>query len=213
MNLVTNSEPNWAMFRHTWLHASARHPMEKRYLEGFFEYILASYMELRQNPQAGAHFERAFGLVRPFATNMAHTARCLLGIKMNWFHLLVACRSRSKFYPANVFFNSSLNNAVRTRLTPDLNFGESIGVWIDPFSELLLEGIACFFLQAYTKLESVFAQLENNPLVADRNNFDKLRFLKARNLRVQRKLALAEQQYNYLSGMFAAMQTAAGQYK
>lgn len=197
-NLLTATEPNWPMFRNTWLQARERHVMEKRYLEGFFEYILASHMEMNRNPQAGRHFERAFGLIRPFATSMAHTARCLLGIKMNWFHLLTPCSPHSKFHSANIFFNSDFENVARVRMAPDVSFRDAVGVWIDPFSELVLESIRCFFLRDHAKLESVFARLEGHPLVADRNNFDKLSFLKARRSRVQRKLDSAEQHYRYL---------------
>lgn len=40
--------------------------------------------------------------------------------------------------------------------------------------------------------------LEANPLLSDRNNFDKLRFVRARSLRAKRDSILAERQYSYL---------------
>src|SRR5215469_15622496 len=98
-------------------------------------------MELRKNLRAGAHFERAFGLLRPFATSMAHTARCLLAIKLNWFHLLAVCGPQSKFYGANIFFNSGFKEALRFGPKENPNFRDSSGVWMDSFTEMALEAV------------------------------------------------------------------------
>jgi hypothetical protein len=72
-------------------------------LAGFFEYFLGCNLEKRGSPKAGAHFEYAFGCLRPYATDMAHTVRCILGLKMNWFRLLKDCGPASPFFPAKLF--------------------------------------------------------------------------------------------------------------
>ncbi|MCX7806930.1 MAG: hypothetical protein N3A38_17355, partial [Planctomycetota bacterium] len=52
--------------------------LENRYLNGFFEYVLAFHLGNMGMPErAKLHFEEAFGLLLPFRTPMAHSAQCV----------------------------------------------------------------------------------------------------------------------------------------
>jgi len=162
-DLGRGKEPAWSHFQRDFLQNPQRHSLEKRYLSGFYSYTLAGYLQANQNPESGRHFADAYGQLRPFATNLANTARFILAVKMNWFRLLETCGHASQFQGANVFFNKW---PVRSKTRDGFfapRFDSESGLWIDPFTELYLLAIFSFLCQAS-------ALSRNNPLPLGRNS-------------------------------------------
>jgi hypothetical protein len=140
--LLEGKEPGWSNFHADCLNNPDINFLERRYLEGFCEYMLGSFLEIKQDRRAGRHFERCYGCLRPFATTLAHTTRCVLGVKMNWFHLLGGCGPRSIFYHAKHFFMESGGGRPTETGAEDssLRLGEPLGLYVDPFTETPADG-------------------------------------------------------------------------
>lgn len=179
--LLAGEEPNWSDFQANCLSKPSINFLEHRYLSGFYEYVLGSFLDSKQNRHAGEHFERCYGCLRPFATALAHTAKRLLGVKMNWFHLLDGCGPRSIFYHAKRFFTEpDSRRAESTTKGLSLRLDGPLGLYVDPFTETLMMAIECFYQRDYVQAQSLASQLESNPAALNRNNEDKLWLLKAR---------------------------------
>jgi len=179
--LLEGKEPSWSDFQTNCLSAPDINFLEHRYLSGFYEYVLGSFLETKQDRHAGGHFERCYGCLRPFATTLAHTARCVLGIKMNWFHLFDGCGPRSIFYHARLFFmeaGSALTES--TAGHSSLRLGDPLGLYVDPFTERLLMAIECFYHHDYSRASALARQLEDSQSGLNRNDEDKLWLLRAR---------------------------------
>jgi hypothetical protein len=74
---------------------------------------------------------------------MAHTARCVLGMKLNAFRLLKDCGPKSRFYASNIFFNRE-HVAPRRRPHLEQKVASDHGLWVDDFLEQLLNAILHF---------------------------------------------------------------------
>jgi len=154
--------------------------LEHRYLSGFYEYILGSFLETKQDQRAGGHFERSYGCLRPFATSLAHTARCVLGVKMNWFHLLERC-GPSSFYRAKHFFMEGCRDLRETSdKQSSLRLEHPQGLYVDPFTETLLMAIESFYQHDYSGSRVLLQRLSDSHFSLNRNNEDKLWLLTAR---------------------------------
>lgn len=97
--------------------------LENRYLNGFFEYALAFHLVNNGQPdRAKQHFEDAFGLLLPFRTPLAHSAQCVLGLRMNCFGVLARAPRRSLVSASDQFFNQPFPSQwVRTSMTDEDN--------------------------------------------------------------------------------------------
>jgi hypothetical protein len=178
--LTRGVEPHWSAFQREYLHNPRRDVLEKRYLEGFYSYILGAYLEMEQKPEAGRHFEDAYGRLRPFSTNLAHTARCLLALKMNWFQILQVCGPTSQFFGANAFFNEPSTNTKKVSEAPAPRFDSAFGLWVDPFTETLLAAIGAFLSGRWSTVHEHLQEMKDSVLARDRNNSDKVTLLEAR---------------------------------
>jgi len=179
--LSTDSEPTWEEFKRINIYKSGTDPMEVRYLSGFFEYMLGIFLEKTDGKSAGQHFERSFSYLRPFRTDLSHTALCILALKLNWFSILQRrCGPRSKFYNSRLFFNSE-------KLPKDAPILDSAppqneGLWVDPFLENLIEAVRLFYKKDLEKVAELIDELKCDPISFDRNNEDKLNLIEARTL-------------------------------
>jgi hypothetical protein len=190
--LLGGAEPNWSKFGAQRLSNRFENYLQKRYLEGFYSYILGCYLETQGSPHAGKHLEEAIGKLRPFSTTMAHTARCVLALKLNAFRLLKDCGPESRFYGANKFFNGSATKSVVKRPHTSV---VGRGLWIDTFLEGLLTAISDFNAKEFTQVEDKVAELMKSPYSKEPNNHEKVTLLQARTAAIQGNIEVARRAY------------------
>lgn len=153
-------------------------PVENRYVNGFFEYALAFHLESLGNSQkAKQHFEDAFGLLLPFRTALAHSAQCVLGIRMNCFRVLDRAPRKSIVAAADHFFNQSF--AIEwTKVRHES--GTPFMTYADEFTTRLVRVIADFYDLDPSSCRAGLDALDFHPSAREKNNEDKLNLLKAR---------------------------------
>lgn len=183
--LLDGEQPDWAGFKTDYIQRPGTNPLEARYLAGFFEYIYGSYLEQSDFPEARHCHERAFGYLRCFRTDLAHTGRSILALKMNWFTILSRCGPNSKFYLANSFFNGNAVEEVHCDVAAPMTDVPKTRLWIDSFQETFLAALFQYYSEDFRGLDSSLAELKRNPLIGDPNNDDKVMLLEARTLIAQ----------------------------
>lgn len=171
--------------------------LEQRYLDGFFEYTLSFYLERQgQLKMAKQHFEDAFGLLLPFRTPLAHSAQCVLGIRMNCFGVLARAPRRSAVAASDKFFN----NPFPSEWIPsaDCDTENPFMTYADEFTIRLICVTALFYGNDEVAFGAGLEALSFHPSGKDRNNEDKLALLKARSHRRHGQVVEACRAYELL---------------
>jgi hypothetical protein len=171
--------------------------LERRYLDGFFEYALSFHLERQsQLKMAKQHFEDAFGLLLPFRTALAHSAQCVLGIRMNCFGVLDRAPKASLVYAANIFFNDPFPS----RWSPVSSYGSEspFMTYADEFTIRLVRVTASFYGDDDETFRTGLEALSFHPSSREKNNEDKLTLLKARWNRKHGRPAEASGAYDLL---------------
>jgi hypothetical protein len=170
--------------------------LEQRYLDGFFEYTLAFHLEQQtQSKMAKQHFEDAFGLLLPFRTALAHSAQCVLGIRMNSFRVLDRAPSDSIVSASDEFFNHPFPSKWVGLPNNDAN---PFMTYADEFTIRLVCVTASFYRPDEAVFKAGLEALSFHPAGKDRNNEDKLALLKARSFRRDGQVAEARRTYELL---------------
>ena len=195
--LLEATEPTWASFQQEYLHDGTRNNLEQRYLAGFYSYVLGCYLEIQRSPHAAKHLEEALGKLRPFASPLAHTARCALALKLNAFGLLKECGPASRFYESNQFFNTDLIAPVREQLRTTNPAGE--GLWVDDFLEQLLGAISDFMARKFDLVEMALLRMRKSPYFDEPNNWGKVTLLQARTANALDRRDAAKKAYTQLA--------------
>ncbi len=153
--------------------------LENRYLNGFFEYVLAFHLTNNgHSDRAKQHFEDAFGLLLPFRTPMAHSAQCVLGLRMNCFGVLERAPRRSLVSAADHFFNQPFPSQwVRPAATEETS---PFMTYADEFTIRLVSVIADFYDRDPSICAAGLEALEFHPSGREKSNEDKLLLLRAR---------------------------------
>jgi hypothetical protein len=171
--------------------------MERRYVDGFFEYTLGSYLEITAGSrEAKSHLEDAFGLLFPFKTPLALRAKWILSFKMNAFGVLAGCPDGSVFQMAYAFFINRHAYQWEPK-SPPAKKG-SYDLYIDGFSSEYLAALAAYFEDDDNLIDRRLGALSAHPLFADRNNEDKYHLLAARVAARRGRIDEARQQYEIL---------------
>lgn len=171
--------------------------LENRYLNGFFEYVLAFHLETHGQPElAKQHFEDAFGLLLPFRTPLAHSAQCVLGLRMNCFAVLARAPRGSVVSASDQFFNSPFPS--RWVKPSPVEDGSPFMTCPDEFTIRLVKVIADFYAPDRAQCEAGLTALEFHPSAKEKNNDDKLALLGARLHRQARRTAEAREKYELL---------------
>jgi len=188
--------PDLAGWRSRVLPFLSPSPLETRYVNGFFEYTLGVCLE-RENKrgQAKEHLEEAFGLLWPFCTDLAHTAQCILGLKMNCFAPLQRCSQTSPFAPADAFFNQRKAEWGAPSQGPVT--GEH-GVYVDDFTIAFLRAVTTFYRKEGLQIERRLAELRVHPGMREKNNEDKVHLLAARHMARSGDIVGARAEYDLL---------------
>jgi hypothetical protein len=153
--------------------------LENRYLNGFFEYVLAFHLEMKgQTRQAKQHFEDSFGFLLPFRTPLSHSAQCVLGLRMNCFGVLARVPRKSIVSASDIFFNRPFPSQW-VRLTP-AEVGSPFMTYADDFTIRLVHVIADFYDGHPSPCGAALEALEFHPSGKEKNNEDKLSLLRAR---------------------------------
>ncbi len=156
--------------------------LEQRYLDGFFEYTHSFYLERQgQLKFAKQHFEDAFGFLLPFRTPLAHSAQCVLGIRMNCFGVLARAPSDSVVAASDRFFNEPFPS--EWRRASDRDTENPFMTYADEFTIRLVCVTASFYGDDKSAFEAGLEALSFHPSAKDQNNEDKLALLKARSHR------------------------------
>jgi hypothetical protein len=195
--LLNGTEPHWTRFQQEYFNDRALNSLEKRYLEGLYSYLLGCFLEGQGSPHAGQRLEDALGPLAPFSTSMAHTARCVLGIKLNAFRLLKDCGPNSRFYASNIFFNGE-RVAPRRRPHLEQKAASDHGLWVDDFLEQLLNAIFHFADGQFDHVERMLLELRNSPYFKEPNNRIKVALLQARTAHALNKPEIAKRAYTHL---------------
>jgi len=147
---------------HSWRRLQTLNDLETRYLNGFFEYVLAFHLETSgKRKVAKHHFDESLGLLLPFRTPLAKSAQCVLGLRMNCFGVLRHAPRSSVLALCDKFFNSSSGAETGPRITEDPN----------PF--ITVERLNASIMRSYIEL----AQLSERRLRARRQ--ERIRGLRA----------------------------------
>lgn len=171
--------------------------LENRYLNGFFEYALAFHLTKQgQSERAKQHFEDAFGLLLPFRTPLAHSAQCVLGLRMNCFGVLARAPRRSLVAASDQFFNHPFQSKWADQTGK--NDGNPFMTYADEFTVRLVRVIADFYAVDPSACEAGLEALEFHPSGREKNNEDKLLLLRARFLRRGHQVAQARKTYEML---------------
>jgi hypothetical protein len=171
--------------------------LENRYLNGFFEYVLAFH--LANNGQAGRakqHFEDAFGLLLPFRTPLAHSAQCVLGLRMNCFGVLARAPRKSVVSASDQFFNQPFPSQW-VRQTPVEEVSPFM-TYADEFTIRLVRVIADFYGGDLSVTGAGLEALEFHPSGKEKSNEDKLLLLRARFQRQAGRAVQARATYEML---------------
>jgi hypothetical protein len=195
--LLNRTEPDWTRFQQEYLNDGTLNSLEKRYLEGLYSYLLGCHLEAQGSPHAGQRLEEALGPLAPFSTSMAHTARCVLGIKLNAFRLLKDCGPNSRFYASNIFFNGE-RVSPRRRPHPEQKAAADRGLWVDDFLEQLLNAILHFADGQFDHVERMLLELRKSPYFKEPNNRIKVALLQARTAHALNKPEIAKRAYTHL---------------
>src|SRR5262249_22899953 len=195
--MLRGQVPDWSHFRTEHLVRIKGRDLEVRYLLGFFEYLLGCSLECDGQNAAGRCFERAFGFLRPFHTNCAHTVRCLLALKMNWFSMLRHCGPESRFYLANTFFNNGgLKISIFTKSATELqNLVE--GIWIDRLQEQTLELLQAYYRQDFERALDTVTGLLRTSEKLNKNSEEKLKLIEGRSFLAIGDMPAARRAYDY----------------
>ncbi len=171
--------------------------LECRYLNGFFEYVLAFHLTNRhQSERARPHFEEAFGLLLPFRTPMAHSAQCVLGLRMNCFGVLTRAPRKSLVSATNHFFNEPFPSPwKRPETTGETN---PFITYADDFTIRLVSVVADFYDPDPSICAAGLEALEFHPSRREKTNDDKLLLLRARLHRKTGRRDLARAVYERL---------------
>jgi hypothetical protein len=153
--------------------------LENRYVNGFFEYVLAFHLEmLGQTGQSKQHFEDSFGLLLPFRTPLARSAQCVLGLRMNCFGVLARAPRKSLVSAADQFFNRPFPSSwVGPTVSEE---GSPFITYADDFTMRLVQVIADYYTGEPSECGAGLEALEFHPSARDKNNEDKLLLLRAR---------------------------------
>jgi len=153
--------------------------LENRYLNGFFEYVLAFHLANNgQSDRAKQHFEDAFGLLLPFRTPLAHSAQCVLGLRMNCFGVLARAPRKSVVSASDQFFNQPFPSQwARPAAVDEAN---PFMTYADEFTVRLVKVIADFYDVESSACGAGLEALEFHPSGKEKNNEDKLALLRAR---------------------------------
>lgn len=197
--LIDGEQPDWEGFKRAYIQQPGANPLEARYLSGFFEYIYGSYLEQSDFHEAKPCLERAFGYLQRFRTDLAHSARSILALKMNLFTILKECGPHSKFYLANSFFNGGpLQQETMSVASLAITDMERTRLWIDSFQETFLEALSSYYSNDFSGVFSKLAALKRDRLIGDRNNDDKVILLEARTLIAQGNKVAGARAYTHL---------------
>ena len=171
--------------------------LENRYLNGFFEYVLAFHLANNgQSHRAKQHFEDAFGLLLPFRTPLAHSAQCVLGLRMNCFGVLERAPRKSVVSASAHFFNQPFPSQwVRPKATEEAN---PFMTYADEFTIRLVSVIADFYDGDRSVCAAGLEALEFHPSGKEKSNEDKLLLLRARFQRQAGRAGQARATYEML---------------
>lgn len=171
--------------------------LENRYLNGFFEYVLAFHLAKNgQSDRAKQHFEDAFGLLLPFRTPLAHSAQCVLGLRMNCFGVLGRAPRKSVVSASDQFFNQPFPSQW-IRSTP-VEEASPFMSYADEFTIRLVRVIAEFYDTDPSVCRAGLEALEFHPSGKEKNNEDKLLLLRARFQRQKGRAIQARAPYEML---------------
>lgn len=171
--------------------------LENRYLDGFFEYLLAFRLEQQSySVLAKQHFEDAFGLLLPFRTPLAHSAQCVLGLRMNCFGVMERAAPRSLLSASFQFFCQPFPSEW-ARMAPTEE-GSPFITHADEFTVRLARVIADFYDAAPSVCGAGLEALEFHPSARETNNAHKLSLLRARFERRGGRVAEARATYEML---------------
>lgn len=153
--------------------------LESRYLDGFYEYILAFHLEeKRKLSEAKVHFEEAFGNLLPFRTPLAHSAQCVLGLRMNCFGILKRAPEGSSVAAADCFFNEPFETKWSVR--EPLDAMNPFITYADAFTVVLVNTLVSYYAGDVGALQQGITALECLPVSGEKNHEDKLALLRAR---------------------------------
>jgi hypothetical protein len=171
--------------------------LEQRYLDGFFEYTLAFHLEQETHSKMSKqHFEDAFGLLLPFRTALAHSAQCVLGLRMNSFGVLDRAPSNSMVSASNKFFNRPFPSEWVDTSNDDAV--DPFMMYADEFTIQLVRVTASFYGRDNRVFKAALEALSFHPAGRDRNNEDKLTLLRARSARRDGQAVEARRTYEIL---------------
>jgi hypothetical protein len=153
--------------------------LENRYLNGFFEYTLAFFLEkTRQFRKAKEHFEEAFGLLLPFRTALSLSAQCVLGLRMNCFGVLAKAPRKSVVSSLDVFFNKPFSS--NWTVSGSQADGSPFMSYADEFTIRFAQVVVDFYTGDPSNCRAGIEALDFHPASREKNNEDKLALLKAR---------------------------------
>jgi hypothetical protein len=136
--------------------------LENRYLNGFYEYTLAFHLEERRKPaEAKVHFEEAFGNLLPFRTPLAHSAQCVLGLRMNCFGVLRRAPERSSVAAAGCFFNEAHPSA--WEVPQNYETANPFVTYADEFTVRLVNVVVAYYAADTAALWQGISALEFHP--------------------------------------------------
>lgn len=171
--------------------------LENRYLNGFYECTLAFYLEEQRKPsEAKGHFEEAFGKLLPFRTPLAHSAQCVLGLRMNCFDVLRRAPEGSAAAAAGHFFNEQYPS--QWPVPQDYKAGNPFVTCADEFTVKLVNVVVAYYAADDAALWQGISALEFHPAARERNHEDKLALLKARACRNAGDAASARKMYDVI---------------
>lgn len=171
--------------------------LENRYLNGFFEYTLAFFLDKKgQSRKAKEHFEEAFGLLLPFRTAFSLSAQCVLGLRMNCFGVFAKAPRKSIVSSLDQFFNKPFPS----RWTPSVvgTDGSPFMSYADDFTIRFVEVIADFYADDCAHCRAGIEALDFHPSAREKNNEDKMALLKARFYRVAGLKSAAWENYEVI---------------
>jgi hypothetical protein len=168
--------------------------LENRYLNGFFEYTLAFFLEKRrQFRKAKEHFEEAFGLLLPFRTALSLSAQCVLGLRMNCFGVLAKAPRKSVVSSLDVFFNKPFSS--NWTVSSSQADGSPFMSYADEFTIRFAQVVVDFYTGDPSNCRAGIEALDFHPASREKNNEDKLALLKARFYRGAGLRSVARENY------------------
>jgi hypothetical protein len=180
-SLDTGIEPNWRDYEAV-KNDPALNPFETRYLDGFYDYTIGFKAELKGNYRdAQSQLERSLQLLAPYDTGMAITAKRILGLRFNRFHLLDDATASSQFDLPRQFFSLGNMAVSKGSSSAHRNVRTSPAVYCDGLTGRLLAIIKAFYARDTANVVGPCEQLLNEPAVSrDYNQQVKLRLVLAR---------------------------------